>query len=597
MTFVKINQVAPEITIAIGMGSKNKIGLKSSLKLVLIFFFICNSVLMAQQTTVFKLPFPRQYKTLDTIIDSLALQYSPRLAVLRLKKLELQAKATQNELALLNYKRSEIRYRYIRTINNEKRPVLNQLIADTEQLIATIDEEQYPEIAALLHFQIGNSLDYQKYNYKEQFKHYLKAYDLFKNIPLAKFPYRYYSQYAIALAYYRFEEFEKAIALGKEVEALFPKKDFNSILTVNLIGLSYLELKKYDQAAAAFEWILKNNKYALSPKAWRGISMCNLAKVYYSEGNNFKAIHYLEQGIPLLKQEAVTSNLATASILMAKIYILQKNSKEAKRYLDIVAELKEKINSQKFSYDINKVLSDYYQLKGNNKLSLHHLQLATIYKDSLNVATNLNKKHKAETIFEKEKNKLVLNQIENKMINQRVIGFISCLLLLLLLVSVYIYYDRSKLKLKIEQQELLKKNNLITFELTLAHQRLEEYAYNMIVKTQESINANSKEDKEYLVAQLINDATLYTKEDWSEFKNLFEKAYPGYLHRVKEKLPKISPAEIRFIAVHKLNLKTNEMALVLNISQDAVRKLKKRFALKITQNLNQSFDEFINYLQ
>jgi tetratricopeptide (TPR) repeat protein len=571
--------------------------MRISKKTVLFFLLlICSSVLSAQQTTVFKLPFPQQYKTLDTIIDALALQ-DPKIALLRLKELEMQARGTNNELALLNYKRSEIRYRYIRTINNEKRPVLNQLIADTERLITAIDEQQYPEIAALLHFQIGNSLDYQKYNYKEQFKHYLKAYDLFKNIPLAQFPYRYYSQYAIALAYYRFEEFEKAIALGKEVEALFPKKDFNSILTVNLIGLSYLELKKYDKAITAFEWILKNNKYALSPKAWQGISLCNLANVYYSAGNNFKAIHYLEQGIPLLKQEAVTGNLITASMLMAKIYISQKNSMEAKSYLDIVANLKQKVNSQNFSYDINKLLSDYYQLEGNDKLSLYHLQLATIYKDSLNVATNLTKKHKAETIFEKEKNKFVLNQIENKMLNQRAIGFVLFLLLLSLVVSVYIYFDRSKLKLKIQQQELQKKNNLINSELTLAHQLLEEYAYNMIVKTQESNNTKNIEDKEYLFNHLINDATLYSREDWSEFKNLFEKAYPGYLQSVKEKLPKVSPAELRFIVVHKLNLKTNEMALVFYISQDAVRKLKKRFTLKIAENLNQTFDDFITSLK
>jgi tetratricopeptide (TPR) repeat protein len=565
-----------------------------SKKSVLFFLLlICYNVLSAQQTTVFKLPFPRQYKTLDTIIDTLALQ-DPKIALRRLKKLELHARGANNELALLNYKRSEIRYRYIRTINNEKRPVLSQLIADTERLIATIDEAQYPEIAALLHFQIGNFLDYQKYNYKEQFKHYLKAYDLFKNIPLAQFPYRYYSQYAIALAYYRFEDYEKAIALSEEVEALFPQKDFNSVLTADLMGLSYLKLKKYDQAIASFEWILKNNKYALNPQLWQGISMCNLGDVYYSKGNESKAISYFEQGIPLLKREAVSSNLAYASIIMVKIYIEQKKSMEAKQYLNILAEIKNQVDSQDYSYNINKILSDYYQLEGNSKLSLFHLQLATAYKDSLNISTNLNKKHKAELNFEKEKNKLILNQIENKMINQGVIGFIAFLFLLLLLIILHIYNDRSKLKLKLQQQELLEKNNLITSELTLALQRLEEFAYNMIVKTQES---NNTEDKEYLVAQLINEVTLYSREDWSEFKNLFEKAYPYYLQRVREKFPKITTAELRFLVVHKLKLNSNEMALILNISPDAVRKLKKRFALKIAENLHQTFDEFINSLE
>jgi hypothetical protein len=39
------------------------------------------------------------------------------------------------------------------------------------------------------------------------------------------------------------------------------------------------------------------------------------------------------------------------------------------------------------------------------------------------------------------------------------------------------------------------------------------------------------------------------------------------------------------------------MALILNITPDAVRKLKKRLSLKIEETLRQSFDEFIYSLQ
>jgi hypothetical protein len=49
------------------------------------------NVLLAQQTTVFKLPFPQQYKTLNKIINKLALQ-DPKAALRRLKKLELQVR-------------------------------------------------------------------------------------------------------------------------------------------------------------------------------------------------------------------------------------------------------------------------------------------------------------------------------------------------------------------------------------------------------------------------------------------------------------------------------------------------------------------------
>ncbi len=54
------------------------------------------NVLSAQQTTVFKLPFPQQYKTLDKIISTLALQYI-KVALRGFKKLELQARGTNND--------------------------------------------------------------------------------------------------------------------------------------------------------------------------------------------------------------------------------------------------------------------------------------------------------------------------------------------------------------------------------------------------------------------------------------------------------------------------------------------------------------------
>ena len=557
--------------------------------IMLCLLLICNTVLLAQHKNVFKLPFPQQYVTIDKIIDSLTLQDS-KSALKRLKQLELQAYETNVELSILNYKRSEIRYRYIRTIGYEKRPILNQLIQDSEKLIATIDEQQYPVIAALLHFQIGNSLDYQKYNYKEQFKHYLKAYDLFKNIPLKLFPYRYYSQYAIALAYYQFGEYEKAISLSNEVESLFPKKDFNSILTVNLIGLSYLELKKYDQAILSFKWILKNKKYALNPNAWKGISLCNLGNVYYNEGNTTKAKYYLTQGIQIVKKEEVFDNLASASIVLAKIYITQKNSFEAKKYLDIVNSVISKISSTKLSYNLNKILSEYYQLAGNSKLSLYHLQLANSFKDSLDISTNVNKRFKAEMNFENEKHTLIVNKIKN----QRIIEVILFLFTLLFLTTLFIFYDRSKLRLKIQQQELLDKNKTMASELEFAYLKLEEFTQSRLHKEIDNQNNVDNSNKESIVSQLVYDSNLYTEDDWTEFRSLFEKAHPGYLLRIKDKLPKISVAELRFMAVHKLNLNTNEMALILNISPDAVRKSKKRLSFKIAQNLNQSFDEFTN---
>ena len=238
------------------------------------------------------------------------------------------------------------------------------------------------------------------------------------------------------------------------------------------------------------------------------------------------------------------------------------------------------------------ILFNYYQLKGNDKLSLFHLQLANKYKDSIDDTTNIMKKYKAEINFENEKHLLLVNQINNKLVNQHTIQIVFFLFTLLLVVTLFITYDRGKLKLKLQQQELLDKNKIMASELETAYLRLEEFTQSRLNKEFENQTNGDDSNKESIVSQLVNESNLYTENDWTEFRSLFEKAHPGYLLRIKDKLPKISVAELRFMAVHKLNLNTNEMALILNISPDAVRKSKKRLSLKIAENLRLSFDEF-----
>ena len=201
--------------------------------------------------------------------------------------------------------------------------------------------------------------------------------------------------------------------------------------------------------------------------------------------------------------------------------------------------------------------------------------------------------HAAEMNFAKEKQRFLLNQIEEKITNQRIIVIVLSLFTILLFITLRIFFDRSKLKLKIEQQELRDKNIIITTELDRANVRLEQFLQSRLQKDRENPITG---DRENIVSKLVNESTLHTKEDWGEYRTLFEQAHPRYLQRVKEKLPKISPAELRLIAIHKLNLNTNEMALILNISPDAVRKSKKRLSLKIGENLQQSFDEFTSSL-
>jgi hypothetical protein len=95
--------------------------------------------------------------------------------------------------------------------------------------------------------------------------------------------------------------------------------------------------------------------------------------------------------------------------------------------------------------------------------------------------------------------------------------------------------------------------------------------------------------------RLIN-ATLLTEEDWREFRQLFDKVYPGFLIRLKDKMPDLNPAEIRLLALTKLQLAPKEMAAMLGIGYEAIRKSRQRLRKKINLPEEGTLDELVGLI-
>jgi DNA-binding CsgD family transcriptional regulator len=76
-------------------------------------------------------------------------------------------------------------------------------------------------------------------------------------------------------------------------------------------------------------------------------------------------------------------------------------------------------------------------------------------------------------------------------------------------------------------------------------------------------------------------STILTEDEWRDFRRLFEQVQPGFLYRLKEKFPDLSPAEIRLLILTKLNLSTREMAHMLGISMETIRKSRYRLRKKL----------------
>lgn len=98
-----------------------------------------------------------------------------------------------------------------------------------------------------------------------------------------------------------------------------------------------------------------------------------------------------------------------------------------------------------------------------------------------------------------------------------------------------------------------------------------------------------------VLSQLQN-SILLTEDQWEQFKFNFDKVHIGYLNRLKDKLPDLTPAETRFMVLAKLKLSNKEMAGMLGVSMQGVRNYKYRLRKKLNLPEDGDIDSLVNII-
>jgi DNA-directed RNA polymerase specialized sigma24 family protein len=106
---------------------------------------------------------------------------------------------------------------------------------------------------------------------------------------------------------------------------------------------------------------------------------------------------------------------------------------------------------------------------------------------------------------------------------------------------------------------------------------------------QETDTALSPERVEAL--NRLTASRIVTDEDWDEFKQLYTRVYPRFMLRMKELFPAITQAELRLAALITLQLSSKEIAAMLGISTESVKKARQRLRKKMELTTEQDLDE------
>ena len=116
-----------------------------------------------------------------------------------------------------------------------------------------------------------------------------------------------------------------------------------------------------------------------------------------------------------------------------------------------------------------------------------------------------------------------------------------------------------------------------------------------IGKLQSQENVTARADV-YDHLQKLQRATILTDEQWNNFRETFEHVHPGYIGRIKERLPNLTPAEMRIMVLYKLKMDNKQMSAVLGIDTSTVRYHKYNLRKKIEKIAGEPLESVVQKL-
>jgi hypothetical protein len=171
---------------------------------------------------------------------------------------------------------------------------------------------------------------------------------------------------------------------------------------------------------------------------------------------------------------------------------------------------------------------------------------------------------------------------------------VSLLILLML--------NRNRLKTKMKMERIEKEKTLMEQEIESAQTQLKMFTENIIEKTnlieklEQQVKGRDISAGQQAIITELTLQTILTEEDWNKFRSLFEKIYPGFFIKLKEKFPDVTLAEQRMAALTRLYLTTKQIASILGISVDSVHKTRQRLRQRLRLGADTSLEESVGNL-
>jgi tetratricopeptide (TPR) repeat protein len=386
--------------------------------------------------------------------------------------------------------------------------------------------------------------------------------------------------------YYRFEDYPSALRFVKiALNHLDPKSGIYDYRLSNM-GETYLRLKDIPRAQAIFQQVIQTAT-AIGDTAYIGIASGHYGNTLRLQGQYREALPYLYLDVALNEKEVPEhSAIACAHIAVCLVHL--DSFDKAKMYLQKAARLRQEWNWFSFFPPYYEASALYWKRRGDyRQASLYQDSLIAIndslrerFNTSLLLTTSLTLKEERRLVYQRQKE---LETARLQLIRNLIIGL---LVLLFSVVLVLLLRKRRKERERFTAQQQKTEERLYKAEGELAQYISAIKEKNKLIEQIEA-RLHHREDsvagpKEGALQHLQNLAIL-TEDDWLRFKVLFTAVWPDFFDGLPNRYLDLSHGEVRLLALCKLELSSKEMAAMLGISQDSLRKSRYRLRKKYPQ--------------
>ncbi|MRI01285.1 tetratricopeptide repeat protein [Kriegella sp. EG-1] len=366
------------------------------------------------------------------------------------------------------------------------------------------------------------------------------------------------------------------------------------------LGTSYFELSDFDNAILNYENSL-GIADSLDIPDMRQNALSNLGMVYSKMGQYDKGISYLEKALSKERKRNSLANHISNLIELGHAWNRKGNPDKGIGYLNKAIYYADSIKASGKSLLAYGHRARAHEILQDFQNSTKDLKKYQQINDSIYNTTKSQQIEELRTIYdtEKKEQQIALQEKEITVLEQKAeISNLQKLIMGigLLLSLIGFYAIRQKMKRnrlereKVEIELEFKKKELTTHALNLA--RKNETLENLKLKAQE---LKEKENTGTGYNQLIRSINFDLQDDnnWENFSRYFEEVHKDFNSNVKTKYPEVTSNELRLLALLKMNLSSKEIANILNISAEGIKKARYRLRKKLDLSTEDSLQDLV----